>query len=312
MADEPRLGVVVVNFASHSLLEDLPRSVCGHYVVVVDSFSSDDERDAVARVASRHGWDLCLLEENHGFGAAVNEGVRRAAEAGCDVLLLLNPDAAVAPDVVDELARQVRDDPTVVVSPRIDRPDGRAWFRGSDLDLRTGRTRTTQQPTTCPWLTATVLALHVSAWGSVGGFDPDYFMYWEDVDLSYRLRRAGARLVVRQDLTAVHAVGGTQDGVGHAKSALYYRWNCRGRLLFAAKHLPPRSALRWVLGAPAYAREVLYRGGRRQLLDVRGTLLPAAAGTLDGIRAVAGAAVRGRRGRRDGVAQPRSSATAAR
>jgi len=301
--EPPRLGVVVVNYASHELLETLLLPLGRHHVVVADSFSSVREQRALQGLAARHGWQLALLADNPGFGSAANEGARLAVAAGCDVLLLLNPDAEATPEVVEALAGQVRAEPDVVVSPRIVRPDGRVWFRGGDLDLRRGMTSSSEHPVE-PWLTATVLAVNASTWTAVGGFDPDYFMYWEDIDLSFRLRRAGARLVVRQDLTAVHAAGGTQETSGRTKSPLYYRGNCRGRLVFAAKHLSTSQQLRWLVGSPVYGRDVLYRGGRRQLLHPRRTVLPAAAGTLAGAWHVVRAITSGRQATTTAVGGP--------
>jgi N-acetylglucosaminyl-diphospho-decaprenol L-rhamnosyltransferase len=290
-----RLGVVIVNYASHDLLEQHLR-LGEHLVVVVDSFSTTAEQEALREQAGRRGFDLLLRDDNAGFGAAANQGAAHAIAAGCDVVLLLNPDAHAEPEVLAALADHVRADPHCAVTPRIDRPDGRVWFRGGELDLRTGRTHGADAPVQ-PWLTAACLAVHRDLWLQVGGFDPGYFMYWEDVDLSHRMRAAGARLIVRQDLVAVHEVGGTQSG-GRAKSAMYYDRNCRGRLRFAATHLPPRTVLRWVLGAPAYARAVVLRGGRRQLTRPDRTVLPAVRGTVGGLALALPAIARGvRRGR---------------
>ncbi len=107
-------------------------------------------------------------------------------------------------------------------------------------------------------------------------------MYWEDVELSHRCQRAGARLLVRQDLRVVHEVGGTQ---GAGKSALYRYYNCRNRLLFARRNLSRTQALGWLRWTPRYARRVLLHDGRRAVLrcPLR-TMLPVLAGSLAGAR----------------------------
>ena len=64
-------------------------------------------------------------------------------------------------------------------------------------------------------------------------------MYWEDLEFSFRCRQLGGELVV-PDLTAVHAVGGTQGASG--KSPLYRYYNCRNRLLFARRNLSRRQS----------------------------------------------------------------------
>ena len=66
---------------------------------------------------------------------------------------------------------------------------------------------------------------------------------------------AGGRVGVARDLRCVHDAGGTQTGAGTpTKSSLYYYFNCRNRLLFAAAHLPGRDRARWRRGAAGYAR----------------------------------------------------------
>ncbi|MGY4643597.1 glycosyltransferase [Cellulomonas sp. URHB0016] len=281
-------ALVVVNHRSHALLEqNLAATSDGldARVVVVDNRSTDEERDAVRAVTDAHGWDL-VTAPNDGFGAGVNRGVARAQVLGCDVFLLVNPDLELAPDVARGLLDAARQDRGALVGPRILRPDGTVWFAGGDLDVATGRTRTRPDlvgPSPV-WLTGACLALHEDLWHRVGGFSDAFFMYWEDIDLSARVRAAGGHLVVEHGLTAVHDVGGTQEPAGsRRKSDLYYRHNCRGRLVFAARNLDRPAVRAWARGSLGYARLVVLRGGRRQLLRSPGPLWAALRGTTEGL-----------------------------
>jgi GT2 family glycosyltransferase len=279
--------VVVVNYGSHELLErnltalDVP-------VVVVDNHRDAAATAAVTTLARRRGWHLRAQPVNLGFGAAVNIGAAEALRLGADVLLVLNPDAVITPEVVEQLRRAALDDPRALVIPRLLRPDGSVWFRGGLVAYDAGGLRPHRG--TVPerheeWLTGACLAVHRDFWAELGGFDEDYFLYWEDVDLSVRCTRLGGRLVVRDDLTAVHDAGGTQDGAGgRAKSAVYYYYNCRNRLLFAAKHLAPADRWRWLLRTPVDVRRVLLRGGRRQFRHPGRTIWPAVRGAAAGAR----------------------------
>lgn len=270
------LGIVVVSFGSASLLRanladvDVAALRRPAAVVVVDNFRGPRERSDVRAVAAEQGWELVENATNAGFGAAVDAGVARAAALGCTAVVVVNPDARVPADVLDALADAVAASPRTLVSPRVERPDGRAWFTGGALDVAGARTRNVEAPGTpqrTGWLSGACLAADVGEWTRVGGFDDDYFLYWEDVDLSTRWTAAGGTLQVRQDLVVVHDVGGTQETAGsRAKSPTYYRYNCRNRLVFAAKHLPAADVRRWLWRTPSYAWQVLLRGGRRQLL----------------------------------------------
>lgn len=281
-------AIVVVNYRSHELLGQHLLATTAEttaVVVVVDSFSSRDEHAAVAELAAHHGWELVSTTQNRGFGAGMNLGVRRARERGCDVFVLLNPDLEIAGSTVDALADSSRADPEVLCCPRIVRPDGRLWSAGGTLDLEAGTTRSTGvHPSDVRWLSGACLAISAQLWDAVDGFDEDYFLYWEDVDLSWKVRGVGGRLVVRNDLSAVHAVGGTQDTAStRAKSLVYYRHNCRGRMIFAGKHLDRTGVGRWARGAGHYAWQVVLRGGRRQLLRSRAPLAAAALGSTEGL-----------------------------
>jgi N-acetylglucosaminyl-diphospho-decaprenol L-rhamnosyltransferase len=285
----PSVAVVVVSFGAHELLEAnlaaIDLAAANARVVIVDNFFSADERAAVSAIADEYGWAFVPMATNVGFGSGMNHGVAHARLLGCSSFLLLNPDARVSADVVRELARACAEDPMTLVSPRLLRADGSVWFRGSYLDERTGNVGAADQIEADGrtwWLTAACLMVHDDLWLELGGFDPDYFLYWEDTDLSRRCCEIGGQLSVRNDLIAVHDVGGTQVATG--KSTAYYYYNCRNRLVFAAKHLSRRRVLRWIAYTPIASRHILYRGGgRRQMMRSPGLFWAAVRGSFAGI-----------------------------
>ena len=281
-------ALVVVNHGSSGLLAaNLPVHVTAAAdvdVVVVDNYSTAVERDRIAILAAERGWTL-VEAANDGFGAGVNLGVAAAAESGSTEVILLNPDVVIAAETIAGLVSAVRAEPRSLVCPRLVDSSGRHHFDGFLLDLGTGATRRgwpgdDQQ---VGWLTAACLAISVAAFNQLGGLDQGYFMYWEDVELSWRARAAGLSLVVRDNLVAVHDEGGTQGRDGRAKSNLYYRYNARNRLRFAARNLS-RSQLRaWLLATPAQTQQIWLRGGRRQLLSKPSSLLAAWRGAAEGL-----------------------------
>jgi GT2 family glycosyltransferase len=248
-------------------------------------------------VCTEHEWDLVPLDRNGGFGAGVNAGVRHALAAGAGSVLLLNPDVDVTPDVLTALRDNVDRAPLSLVTPRLVTPGGDVEFAGSMLDLSDGRLgRRVRSANAMAWLPATCLAAHRDLLDRVGGFDEPFFLYWEDVDFSYRVTQAGGLLEVRDDLAVVHAGRGTQGPQrGLAKSNLYYRYNCRNRLLFAARHLPRRDLARWMLRTPIASWQILLQGGRRQLLHSPRPLFAALAGSLAGLAIATRALIRGPR-----------------
>ncbi|WP_051640247.1 glycosyltransferase [Cellulomonas sp. URHE0023] len=282
----PQTALVVVNHGSAELLDVYLRATVeglDAHVVVVDNSSTTAATDAARAVTERNGWDLVTCP-NDGFGAGVNRGVERARELGADAVLIVNPDLSITPEAAQALLDAAFADPRSLVAPVVRRPDGSVWSRGGTIDLARGVTRSTPADDgRVDWLTGACLAVSLEAWTLLGGFDTRFFLYWEDVDLSWRALMEGLVLVVHPHVEAVHDVGGTQEHAGaRRKSDLYYAQNCRGRLVFAAHHLPAPARARWIVGSPRYGWRVVKRGGRRQLLSGPGPLIAAARGTASG------------------------------
>jgi GT2 family glycosyltransferase len=288
------VAIVVVNYGSSELLEQnlLPLArQSGSRIVVVDNLTTAAERSRVVALCEREGWSAVLPDGNTGFGGGMNLGVARALADGAGRFLLLNPDATIAvPDLEVLLARSIRD-PLTLLAPRIVRPDGSVWFDGVDLYLDDGRIRSPRRRQTLapdrwePWLSGACLIVTATLWSAVGGFDESYFLYWEDVDLSHRVLAAGGSLEVCAEATAVHSEGGTQGGehstAGEPKSATYYFYNIRNRMLFAANNLGADDVDRWRRLIVRVAWETLLQGGRRQFLRSPEPLLAG----LRGVRA---------------------------
>jgi N-acetylglucosaminyl-diphospho-decaprenol L-rhamnosyltransferase len=298
------IGIVVVNFAATDLLREtlVPLGGADAEIVVVDNLSDHTERDKITALAAERNWQLVPMADNSGFGPGVNAGVRRARQLGCDCFLLLNPDVVTTPAVVEQLHMAILAEPLALVSPRLVDRDGKVTFAGGSLDLITGRTsqaahRGPDSRRWVAWMTAACLAVHEELWQRTGGLAEDYFMYWEDVDFSMRSVHAGGTLVVRDDLTVVHDQGGTQGPrQGRAKSSLYYFYNARNRMLFAARHLGWHAIWSWWWRTPTVSWEILLRGGRRQLLHSPRVALAAARGACAGMTIGLRALVRGRAG----------------
>lgn len=292
------LAIVVVNFGSHALLErnllGLSQRIPDALIVIVDSFSSWDERRIVESQANDHGWDLVSPPVNVGFGKGMNIGVEHAAAKGFDTYLLLNPDAIVDLGSVELLCDALAREPMTLWCPIIRKPDGAIWFGGADVYLDSGviRAASRRDPEnprrTRPWLTGAALMVGADLWNRCGGFSEEYFLYWEDVEFSYRVQQAGGSLKILETATVVHDEGGThataKQSRNQAKSDIYYYYNIRNRLLYAARTLDEADFRRWKRSVPSSTLEILMRGGRRQFLRPVGPLNAAFRGIKDGLR----------------------------
>ncbi len=292
-----QLAVVVVNYGTHALLEEnLDRSLGAEFqgtVWVVDNYLSAGERQSIMRVCAHRGWECLLVDSNEGFGAAVNRGAEVAISRGARELLVLNPDAWLDMSTILALQAQVREDPMLLLAPRVLRPDGRLYSEENDLYLDSGdmlwrrlRNSSVRDERVRTWVSGACFVVSSHLWRASGGFDPEYFLYWEDVDLAHRVAAVGGTVRVDERRVAVHDEGSSQRsrGVADLKSPLYFYFNARNRLLYAAKHLSLSDQRRWLRNTPRTALRLALQGGRRQFLHPSRNLMPVLRGVLDGVR----------------------------
>ncbi len=208
----PGVHVVVVAYGDPAALGHCLGGLGGAYpIVVVDNSSSPATRAVVEGAGARY----VDPGENLGFAAAVNVGLRWIALRDVDVLLL-NPDAVIAPDDVELLRRALHAGETVAcVAPAQHRPGSdvpsspvcwpfptpaRAWAEAVGLG-RFGRG--------WGYVIASVLLVRGAAFVDVGGLDEGFFLYAEEADWERRATRRGWRVAYCAEASAVHAGAAT-------------------------------------------------------------------------------------------------------
>jgi GT2 family glycosyltransferase len=204
-----RATVVIVNWNAGPALARCLDSLACDDVVVVDNASSDG---SAAAVAERPGVRLVEAGANLGFAAGANLG---ASVAGGDPLVFVNPDAELRPGALLALtdALVVRPD-VAVAGGGLESEDGR-WQPGAArfaplahllLDTTPGRltARRRRAPYLVDWVYGTFMAVRRAAFTRLGGFDADYFLYGEDMDLCHRARALGLRTLHVPSAIAVH------------------------------------------------------------------------------------------------------------
>ncbi len=260
------LSVVIVNWRTRELLAaclQSLRAALGHRlatgaaeIIVVDNASEDGSAEMVrGRFA-----EVCLIanRENRGYAAGNNQGI--AAARGRHVMLL-NPDTEVPRAAIERLEACLAECPRAgAAAPMLIYPDGRPQvsLRGFPtpvglLGAVTGLARlapassalAAYQPRDLPPARAIVeqpmascLLLRGEALREVGGFDEAFPIFFNDVDLSWRLRQAGWETWFVPDARVVHHGGASTRQVrlamlweSHRGLHRYYQKHYRGRLI---------------------------------------------------------------------------------
>jgi len=248
-----RIGIVTVSFHSGLAIRNLVASIPGSTsrsvdIVVVDNVpGGDGELEAAlagstARIVSR--------PDNPGYGGGINAGV---ATLGPDIgwIFVVNPDLALDSGSLDELVRVGDRDPRIgALGPRIREPNGAIYPSARAIpSLRLGvghallgdlvpanpwtrryhRFADYDTERDAGWLSGACVLVRRTAFDNIGGFDDAFFMYFEDVDLGFRLGLGGWRNVFVPTATVEH------EG-GHATRQ-------HSAAMVAAHHV---SARRWV------------------------------------------------------------------
>ena len=272
-----RLRVVVVTYSPGEALVDFVASLRRATVRPLDVVLADNGSDdgVPERVAAAHG-DVRLLRTggNVGYGAAANAALADAREGWA---LVANPDIRFEDGAVDELLAAARRWPrAATLGPAIRTPQGALYPSARDLpSLATGvghaaigwlwpanpwtaryrREREDPRERPAGWLSGSCFLVDLEAFHSVGGFDPAFFMYFEDVDLALRLGRRGWLHVYVPTAIVTH------EG-GHATSReprrmLRVHHTSALRYLSAQYPLRRHAPLRWALRAGLGGRMLL-------------------------------------------------------
>jgi GT2 family glycosyltransferase len=276
------MSVAVINYNTREHLRRCLSSIRAEApadIVVVDNASSDGSAEMVR--ACFPEVRLHAASVNHGYGAGCNRALEHSR---AEFVLLLNSDTLLQPGCVDALSRYLEAHPSVgLAGPRLINPDGSLQrschrFPTPGITLlemtplrrvvrhlpwvreRYPRTWSHDRPKQVPWVTGAALAVRREAWAAAGGFDESYFMYQEEVDLSYRMLRAGWQTHFTPTGTVVH-IGGASTAQyrsamaeQHLTSVLrFYDRHHRATRRAAAKAIVKATVLgRWLRDAIRY------------------------------------------------------------
>ena len=271
------MRVVVVTYSPGALLpaflDSLAKATTEAYeVVLADNGSVDGAPEA----AVGPGVELLRTGGNLGYGRAANAG---AAGGQSDWLVVANPDLVWHPGALDELLAAAERWPGAgCLGPAIRTPDGRLYPSARafpSLGRGTGHallgpfwpanpwTRSYRAEQGRPvegrtgWLSGSCMLLRRSAFAAVGGFDPSYFMYCEDMDLCRRLGAAGWSNVYVPTAVITHAGGSSTSRNAGAMAAEHHR--ALYRYLSRQYAGPTRAPLRAALGLGLFLRYLLAR-----------------------------------------------------
>ncbi|MEQ1849300.1 MAG: glycosyltransferase family 2 protein [Candidatus Peribacteraceae bacterium] len=256
----PLVSAVILNFRSHratvaSATQLLKQSIADHMEIIVIDNHSDSESIGFLR-ANLRGLPVRIVETraNLGFGTGYDEGIRQARG---QFILINNPVKMLEQTGVEKMVKKMQEDPMIgIIAPKLIHPDGsvressRAFPR--PLDVISKRTflkrwfpsrmrryldmdRDPESERDSDWIAGGCLMIRKDLFTEIGGFDPRFFLFFEDIDLCRRVWQAGKRVVYAPSITGTDRKSRLSEGgpwslvmspVGrtHIASAVKYFW----------------------------------------------------------------------------------------
>lgn len=217
-------------------------------ILVVDNGSIEPEGEHLAAELGP-GVESLRLPQNLGVGGGYNAAIAWAAAAGSSHVLLLNNDTLITdPSMLQRLVDACSDG-VLAVGPLIRDSDGSLFSAGGLLSwptARTGHRREDAIPSlTAPypvsWIDGSCLLVSVEAACRIGGFDEEFFLYWEEVDLCVRGVRAGLRCLVEPRTSITHL------GSRSARPSQIDHLMLRNAILFMRRNAQPADLVRFLL-----------------------------------------------------------------
>ena len=289
--DTPLISFLIVNFKVadlvHQSIESIEKQVNSSYeIIVLDNASGDGSYESLK--GTYKNTRVIASDVNHGFGVGNNLAYEHAKGA---FIFLLNPDTILIDDSVDRMADYLKSNPEVgLVSPMLLYEDLSLQrsirkfysFAGSLVDNRFMNPVISRFPfltrflpglvnhfetQEVEWAKGAALLIRREVIEEIGLFDPDYFIYGEEMDLCFRIGEAGWRKVFLHTCQIIHLEGKSTV----QSSARMFLMNYKGMYLFLKKNFEPSvlrryhqrvgifSRLHYLLAAKSTSKKELYK-----------------------------------------------------
>ncbi|MDE6378962.1 MAG: glycosyltransferase family 2 protein [Muribaculaceae bacterium] len=258
------VSIIIVNYNTAGMLRDCLESIkqqtsdVDYEVIVVDNDSSDDS----VKMLRKDFPEVILIESgaNIGFGRANNLGM---AHAKGEYLFLLNSDTILTNNAVREFflkAEFLRENGRKIgvlgcilrnrdmstchsygrfITPRSELQEVTAKYLRFLKDQTNLRPEPVKGEKNVDYVTGADMFLPRQVFESTGGFDPDFFMYCEEVDWQKRMEEAGLERLVVEGPEIIHLEGGSDSSKGSIWSPSRLRHLYESRRLYRRKHFSP-------------------------------------------------------------------------
>lgn len=222
-------------------------------IIVVDNGSADDSDLLLERYLSKEVI-LIKLDKNYGFGSGCNSGIKCALMNGADFIWLLNNDALPESNCLEMMIQEFSKNECIGLvgaiikdNTNIIKDHSGSFMNPLTLSVKNTYLSDKINSSEYSWITGACMLLSCKLINSVGFFDEDFFMYWEDADFCQRARLAGYVLAVSENAIVYHTAGTSSNDLKldrfewHLKSQIRwvrknYKWKYYGMVCIFVRH----------------------------------------------------------------------------
>jgi riboflavin kinase/FMN adenylyltransferase len=241
---KPKVAIAILNFNGRHFLEKYLPSIVQHTpsqfsIYIIDNNSTDSS----CQYLEHHYPEIHLikLRRNYGFAGGYNKGL---AQIVADYFVLINSDLIIKTDWITGIINKMQEEPDIlVVQPKIiDLNDqtkfeyagasggyidilGYPFCRGRIIDMIETDHGQYDNQEEIFWASGAAMIINAYAFKAIGGFDNDYFAHQEEIDLCWRLKRIGGKIICMPESVVYHLGGGTLDYNNPRKTYLNFRNN---------------------------------------------------------------------------------------
>ena len=256
---DKKTAIILLNWNSFECTMDCIESLKAisnddYDIILVDNNSEDHSGDKLA--AANLDLIYLKLSDNRGFTGGNNAGISYSLSHNYQYTLLLNNDTFVETDFLDVLVSYLDENQgTGAIQPKIyfnhNRKllwNGGSWFNpwtGNDYVEGTGKTssKTSENIKQPDWLTGCALLIRNDVIRKIGLLNESLFMYYEDVDYSFRIKKAGYSLIYYPKSVIYHIAGASTRTMEKGKegflSPVVHYYLVRNRIWLLKKYLQP-------------------------------------------------------------------------
>lgn len=229
MEKEPTLSFIIVTYKSANHLERCLQSILNRIINISKEIIIVSNDDVFFNFSEAK---IIKTEKNIGFGGACNLGVKSASG---EYLCFLNPDTEIiSEDFIKIISEFKNNKKTGIIGPKLINENGeiQEWSAGKEVNLldiignnlkykRSKEIWESMKKTECAWVSGACLFIKKELFEKLNGFDENFFLYFEDIDLCKRARNLDHKVIYFPELIIKHFSGKSFDSKKEQKKYYY-------------------------------------------------------------------------------------------